>query len=282
MESLVSTDWLAGRLGSAGLAVVDASSHLPTAARNARADFEAGHIPGAAFLDLDTLTDPDSPVPSAVPTVEILARRLAGLGIDPAGSIVLYDDSDIHSACRAWFILTMCGIANVAVLDGGLAKWKLEGRPLEQGCPAGKATRPSSLAVDTAKLRFKADVLANIASRAEQLVDARGAGRFTGEVPEVRPGMPSGHIPGAVNLPYSELYRADGTFKAPDDLRALFAARGIDFGRPVITTCGGGTTAACISFALHLLGKQDVTLYDGSWSEWAVDPALPKATGTAG
>jgi thiosulfate/3-mercaptopyruvate sulfurtransferase len=281
MESLVSTDWLASRLGSAGLAIIDASSHLPTANRDARADFEAGHIPGAVFLDLDTLSDPDSPVPSAVPTGDILARRLAELGIDPAGEIVLYDYSDIHSACRAWFILTMCGIANVAVLDGGLPKWKAEGRVLEQGCPACDGVSPAALATDTSKLRFKTDVLANIASRAEQLVDARGAGRFTGEVPEVRPGMPSGHIPGALNLPYTELYQPDGTFKPLEALRALFAARGIDLARPVITTCGGGTTAACISFALHLLGKKDVALYDGSWSEWAVDPDLPKATGAA-
>lgn len=282
MESLVSTDWLAARIGQKGLAIVDASSHLPTANRDARADYEAGHIPGTAFLDLDTLTDPDSPVPAAVPTGEILARRLADLGIDPAGDIVLYDDSDIHSACRAWFILTICGVPNVAVLDGGLAKWKAEGRALEQGCLACNAMAPAALAADTAKLRFKADVLANITSRAEQLLDARGAGRFTGEVPEVRPGMPSGHIPGAVNLPYTELYEADGTFKSAADLRALFASRGVDLARPVITTCGGGTTAACISFALGLLGKEDVALYDGSWSEWAVDPDLPKATGAAG
>ena len=282
MESLVSTDWLASRMGQAGLAIVDASSHLPTAGREARADFEAGHIPGAAFLDLDTLTDPDSPVPAAVPTADILVRRLADLGIDPAAEIVLYDDSDIHSACRAWFILTLYGLPKVTVLDGGLAKWKADALPLEQGWPASGSRAPARLAADTGKLRFKADVLANISSGAEQLVDARGAGRFTGEVPEVRPGMPSGHIPGAVNLPYSELYEADGTCTAPEALRTLFAARGVDLAQPVITTCGGGTTAACISFAMHLLGKRDVSLYDGSWSEWAVDPDLPKSTGTAG
>jgi thiosulfate/3-mercaptopyruvate sulfurtransferase len=279
MESLVSTEWLAEEMGADDLRIVDASNHLPTAGRDARAEYEAGHIPGAVFMDLASLKDPDSEVPSALPTPAMFASRMQKLGIGDGSRIVVYDDSDVKTAGRAWYMFTMFGAHNVAILDGGLAKWKAEGRPLEKGDRAYKE-RHYTAWEDRSGVRLKADMLANISSKAEQVVDARDGGRFSGEVPDFRPGVPSGHIPGSVNLPFTELYNDDGTFKDKAGLRAAFEKAGIDIDKPVCTTCGGGVTAALLCFALHLLGKdQDVSLYDGSWSEWAVDPDTPKATG---
>jgi thiosulfate/3-mercaptopyruvate sulfurtransferase len=281
MESLVSTEWLAEEIGADDLRVVDASSHLPTANRDARAEYAAGHIPGAVFMDLASLVDAASEVPSALPTSQMFASRMQKLGIGDGSRIVIYDDSEVKTSARAWFMFTMFGAQNVAILDGGLAKWKAEGRPLEPG-QRERRERHYTAWEDRSKVRTKADVLANLDSRREQLVDARDAGRFTGETPDFRPNVPSGHIPGSVNLPFGELFNPDGTFKNNAGLRAAFEKAGIDLARPVCTTCGGGVTAAVLSFALHLLGKdRDVGLYDGSWSEWAVDPELPKETGPA-
>jgi len=281
MESLVSTEWLAEEMGADDLRIVDASNHLPTAGRDPRAEYEAGHIPGAVFMDLASLTDPDSDVPSALPKPEMFASRMQKLGIGDGSRIVIYDDSDVKTAGRAWYMFSMFGAQNVAILDGGLAKWKAEGRPLEKGGKTYKE-RHYTAWEDRSGVRLKSDMLANISSKAEQVVDARDCGRFTGKVPDFRPGVPSGHIPGSVNLPFTELYKPDGTFKDAAGLRAAFEKAGIDIDKPVCTTCGGGVTAAILCFALHLLGKdQDISLYDGSWSEWAVDPDTPKATGPA-
>ena len=281
MESLVSTNWLANEMDASDLRIVDASSHLPIAGRDACAEYLAGHIPGAVFMDLASLVDPDSDVPAALPTAEMFASRMRKLGLGDGSRIVLYDDSDVKTAGRAWYMLTMFGAQNVAILDGGLAKWKAEGRPLEEGKQSLRE-RHYTAWHDASKIRSKQDMLDNIRSRAEQVVDARDAGRFSGEVPDFRPGVPSGHIPGSVNLPFYDLYNADGTFKDPDSLRAAFEKAGVDLGKPIVTSCGGGVTAAVLCFALHLLGKEeDVALYDGSWSEWAVDPATPKETGPA-
>lgn len=280
MDSLVSTEWLANEIGASDLRILDASNHLPDAGRDARAEYAAGHIPGAVFLDLASLVDTTSPVPSALPKPEQFAARMQALGIGDGSRVVLYDDSAVKTAGRAWFMLTMFGAHNVAILDGGLGKWKAEGRPLDVGEPYYHE-RHFTAWHDDGKVRSKAQVLANIDSQAEQLVDAREAGRFTGEVPDFRPGIQSGHIPGSRSLPFTALYNADGTFKDKDGLRAAFAEAGVDLSQPVVTTCGGGVTAAVLSFALHLLGKDDVALYDGSWSEWAADPATPKALGPA-
>jgi thiosulfate/3-mercaptopyruvate sulfurtransferase len=280
MDDLVSTDWLAKQLGAPGLVVVDASAHLPDAGRDPRAEFLAGHIPGAQFLELDTLKDLDSPVPAALPTAPQFAARMAELGINNRDRVVIYDDSAVKTSARAWFIFRRFGLREVALLDGGLAKWRAEGRPLEQG----NAAAPSAsfqVRPGTGTVRSKAEILANIATEAEQLVDARGAGRFTGAEPELRPGMPSGHIPGARNLPFGRLLKPDGTFRDEAGLRAAFVEAGIDLDQPVVTTCGSGVTAAVLLFAMHLLGKEDTALYDGSWSEWGADPATPKATGSA-
>jgi len=279
MDDLVSTAWLAGRLGEPGLIVVDASAHLPDAGRDARAEFAAARVPGARFLDLETLKDPDNPVPAALPTADQFAARMAAIGVRDGDRVVIYDDSAVKTSARAWFILRLQGLRELAMLDGGLGKWRAEGRPLENGT-AAPATGRVTPSAGPGTVRFKADILANTGT--EQLLDARGAGRFTGAEPEIRPGMPSGHIPGSRNLPFGQVLNPDGTFKDAAGLRAAFAEAGIDLDRPVVTTCGSGVTAAVLLFAMHLLGKQDVALYDGSWSEWGTDPDTPKATGPAG
>ncbi len=280
MDDLVSTAWLAERLGEPDLVVIDASAHLPDAGRDARAEFEAAHIPGARFLDLESLKDVASPVPAALPTAEQFAARMAEIGVRDGDRVVVYDTSAVKTSARAWFICRMHGMEHVAILDGGLGKWRAERRRLERGpmvaAPGAVTPRPGPT-----KVRTKAEVLANVASAEEQLLDARGAARFTGAEPEPRPGMPSGHIPGSRNLPFGRMLKPDGTFRDEAGLRAAFAEAGIDLQRPVVTTCGSGVTAAVLLFALHLLGKDDVALYDGSWSEWGADPSTPKATGPA-
>jgi thiosulfate/3-mercaptopyruvate sulfurtransferase len=282
MDDLVSTEWLAERLGEPGLHVLDASSHLPSVGRNAKAEFLAGHIPTAAFLNLEAWTDRDSPVPSALPNAMQFAVQTSALGIAPTDRVVIYDDSDVKTSARAWFIFRHFNFERVAILDGGMPKWRREGRPIDTGkatsVAPGLPSFPSELQGD---VRSKADILANLESKREQLLDARGAGRFTGAEPEIRPGMPSGHIPGSRSLPFGQVLNADGTFKDKAGLRDAFAEAGIDLGKPVVTTCGSGVTAAVLLFAMHLIGKDDVALYDGSWSEWGADPATPKATGPA-
>lgn len=280
MDDLVSTEWLAERLGEPELVIIDASAHLPDAGRDPRAEFEAAHIPGARFLDLDTLKDFDSSVPAALPTAQQFAVRMAEIGVRDGDRVVIYDDSGVKTSARAWFIFRLHGMRDVALLDGGLGKWRAEGRALESGSSRGGSGQvfPSR---GLGTVRSKADILANISSEAEQLLDARGPGRFTGAEPELRPGMPSGHIPGSRNLPFGGVLNADGTFKDEAGLRQAFADAGIDLDRPVVTTCGSGVTAAVLLFAMHLLGKDDTALYDGSWSEWGADPATPKATGPA-
>lgn len=276
--SLVSTEWLAAHLGEAGLAVLDASRHLPAANRDPQAEFAAAHIPGARLMDLAALVDKTSPVPQALPRPEQLAAHLAGLGVAPGDAIILYDDSAVKTAARAWFMLTACGWDKVAILDGGLAKWRSEARALESGTPDTAPAAPATLAAPQA-VRSKAEMLANLDSKAEQVIDARSADRVFGTGIDPVHGLPMGRIPGSLNLPYTELFNADGTFKAPDAIRAAFEGAGVDLARPLATTCGSGVTASVLLFALHLAGKHDTALYDGSWSEWGADPATPKAQG---
>ena len=280
MDSLVSTEWLAAEFGACDLRIVDASKHLPEAGRDARAEYEDGHIPGAVFMDLSALVDPAAPVENTLPPASAFAAQMEALGLGDGSRIVVYDDSAVKTAARAWFMLRHFGAQNVAILDGGIAKWIAEGRPLARG---HEMLRPRHFTVwsDPDQVRSKAQMVANLASHAEQVVDARGAPRFSGAMPETRPGIASGHIPGSLNLPYTTLFNPDGTYKDTAGLTAAIAATGIDLARPVVTSCGSGVTACVVAFALHLIGKDDVALYDGSWTEWGADPATPKAVGEA-
>lgn len=279
MDPLVATAWLADALGARDLKVIDATMVAADGGRDARADYLAGHIPTARFLDLASLRDTASPLPNMLPPMERTVGRLRALGIGDGDRIVLYDDSPWRTAARAWFVLRALGLSRLAILDGGLAKWRAEGRPLEAGEPE---IRPRHLTADpaTPAVRDLAAMRANLSSHAEQVVDARSAARFTGAEADPHAGTAPGHIPGALSLPYTRLFAADGTWLRGDALAAAFTDAGIDLDRPVVATCGSGVTAAAVLFGLHLLGR-DGALYDGSWSEWGADPATPKAMGDA-
>jgi thiosulfate/3-mercaptopyruvate sulfurtransferase len=280
MDSLVTTEWLAGEMETSDLRIVDASWHLPDAKRDAAGEYSAGHIPGAVFLNLGELVDHTASFDNTLPSAEKFASRMQELGLGDGSRVVIYDDSPLHSAARAWFMFKMFGTPSVAILDGGLAKWKAEGRPLATGQESPRKRHFTAWSNDRA-VRSKAAMLANVTSGAEQVVDARGAGRFTGTDPEPRPGMASGHIPGARNVPHTELFNPDGTYKSRADLVAAFKAAGVNLDRPVVASCGSGITACVVLFALILIGKYDVSLYDGSWAEWGSDPDTPKALGKA-
>ncbi|MEL6529785.1 MAG: sulfurtransferase [Pseudomonadota bacterium] len=277
-SDLISTQALEERLGSVNLVILDASGHLPAAGRDPKAEFDAEHIPGAQFLDLKTLIDTGSSVPQALPTANQLADRLAALGVHADSHIVLYDDSAVKTSARVWFALVSSGIASVAILDGGFANWRAEGRPTESSVPPRHASQPQSLNTRS-RVRTKVNMLANIQTGAEQVLDARGADRVYGTGIDPVHGGENGRIPGSLNLPFGQVFDPDGTFKSPDDLRAVFEAAGIDLDRPIVTTCGSGVTASVLLFALHLIGKHDTALYDGSWMEWSADPDTPKAQG---
>ena len=281
MDILVSTDWLAAELGKPDLCILDASLFLPGTPRDPRAEFEAAHIPGAAFMDLPTLNDPDDPTPGMLPPDTLMTQRAQALGINTDSRVIVYDNSPTHSAARGWWMVRLYGLgASAAILDGGLPKWVAEGRATQSG-PVTPATGNAIARRAPGQVRTKADLIANLASHGAQVLDARGAGRFTGEEAEPRPGMASGHIPGSRNLPSAALFNPDNSMKTGDDLRQLLQDAGIELDRPVITTCGSGVTAAILLAGLEMLGNRDVTLYDGSWSEWGYDPATPKATGSA-
>jgi thiosulfate/3-mercaptopyruvate sulfurtransferase len=276
MESLVSTEWLAEHLGQPGLSIVDSSWHMPASGRNGQDEYLEAHIPGARFLDIDELSDRSNPAPHMLPSPDAFGRAIESLGIGRDDHIVVYDNSPIRTAARGWFMLRHCGAAHVAILDGGFQKWLAEGRPTESGEPAPNVARFNASQRD--ELVTKAQLLGG---HHEPILDARGKPRFEGSEADPRPGVAAGHIPGARNLPFSAFYNDDGTFRSVDELRRLFDCAGTDASKPFIASCGSGVTANSLIFAAHLLGNDDVKLYDGSWSEWGADPATPKATGPA-
>ena len=278
--SLVSYEWLAGALGASDLRVLDASFYLPTEPQNARALFGEAHIPGARFFDLDEIADHQTDLPHMLPTQGKFAKAVAALGISNGDRVVIYDQKGIFSAPRAWWTFRVFGHDRVAVLDGGLPAWRRSGGAVESGEPDAAAPGRFDANFRATRVRGLGDMLANLETRAELVVDARPAGRFEGTAPEPRPGMPSGHMPGAVNVTASEL-APGGRMLAPEALRARFAGAGVDGSRPVVTSCGTGVTAAVLTFGMHLAGLPEGALYDGSWTEWGGRPDTPKVTGTA-
>ena len=281
LPALVSTGWLAERLGRPGLRVLDASWYLPAAGRNAPAEYAAGHIPGAVFFDLDATSDPTTTLPHMLPPADRFARQMSALGLADADDLVVYDGSGTNiSAARAWWTFRAFGHARTAVLDGGIGKWRAEGRPLEQGAVRLPAARFTAR-LDPSVVRSLADIQANLERRAEQVVDLRPAGRFAGVDPEPRPGLRGGHIPGSRSLPHTELVAPDGTLLPPETLRRRLAEAGIDPARPVVATCGSGTSACTLALALHVLGREGTAVYDGSWTEWGSRADTPIATGSA-
>lgn len=280
MDSLVSADWLAAELGAADLRILDATTFLPGTGRDARAEYEAAHIPGALFFDHSEVSDPANPFPHGWPPAHLFASRMRALGLSDHDRIVIYDNSPIHTSARAWYLLRSFGARQVALLDGGLPKWLAEGRPFESGVPAPRPGHFTPQPVTGAMLD-KAGLLALLDADSHVIADARSADRFLGQADEPRPGLAPGHIPGARSLPQSNFFHPDNTFLRGDALRAAFAEAGVDLARPLVTSCGSGVTACVILFGAHLLGKRDLSLYDGSWTEWGADPFTPKEQGPA-
>ncbi len=264
--ALVSTDWLAARLDDPDLRVLDGSWHMPQLERDARAEFAAAHIPGAAFFDIDEIADTANPLPHMLPGAAAFAEKVGALGISRDSRVVCYDATGVGSAARVWWTFRAFGHAAVSTLDGGLPKWRAEGRPLASGA-ASPAPAAYPAPSGPAGARGLEEVRAALASGAEQVLDARSRGRFAGTEPEPRPGLRGGRMPGARNLPFLELYADDGTMKDPEALAALFRAAGVDLARPTITTCGSGVTACNLALGLHLAGAA-AAVYDGSWTEW--------------
>lgn len=278
---VVSTEWLAERLDAPDIAIIDASWHLPTAKRDARAEFQAARIPGAQFFDLDDISDTTTSLPHMLPSPEKFASRMRKLGIGDGKKVIAYDTQGLFSAARAWWMFRIFGHDDVAVLDGGFPKWQAEGRPIDEDPPGKPQERHFSARFQSMMVRDKADVLGALKSAKSQIADARSPGRFTGAEPEPRPGVRSGHMPGAANVHYATLLNKDGTLKSPDEIAKVFAQAGIDVKKPVITSCGSGVTAAILTLGLTLIDAKEHALYDGSWSEWGAAADTPVATGPA-
>ncbi|WP_415392407.1 3-mercaptopyruvate sulfurtransferase [Paracoccus sp. SJTW-4] len=279
-RTLVSTDWLAAHLHDPDLRIIDGSWHMEATGRDAHAEYMAAHISGARFFDIDAIADTRSPLPHMAPQPEMFVSRLRAMGIGDGHQVVVYDNSDVRSAARVWWTFRLMGKTDVAVLDGGFAKWRAEGREVEDLPPITR-DRHMTVQRQAARVRDVTQVAAAAKLGDHVIIDARGPGRFRGDEPEPRPGLRQGHIPGSRNVPFTLLYNDDGTMKSVPELRAVFEAAGVDLLRPAITTCGSGITAASLALALERLGKRDWSVYDGSWTEWGSYPDLKIETGDA-
>ncbi len=277
MDDLVTTQWLAQNLELPDIVAVDSSAFLPTDGRDPAAEFVEAHIPGARFLDISKVADRSNPAPHMLPSAAEFGRAMGELGIGRDDRIVVYDNSPLRTAARGWFMFRHFGAERVAILDGGMQKWRSEGRSIESG-----EARPRKARFDARDRAGEVvDKYQLLTGTGLPIVDARGRGRFEGSEPDPRPNVAVGHIPGAKNLPLGELYREDGTFKSDAELRQAFADAKVDPEAPFIASCGSGVTANSLIFAARRLGGRHAKLYDGSWSEWGADPATPKATGKA-
>ncbi|MCF1707736.1 3-mercaptopyruvate sulfurtransferase [Tabrizicola sp. J26] len=277
-KTLVSTAWLEAHLNDPDLRIIDASWYMPDAGRDPKGEYLAAHIPGARFFDIDEISDQRSALPHMAPPPEKFISRMRAMGVGDGHQVVIYDGAGIFSAPRVWWTFRLMGKTDVAVLDGGLPKWRAEGRPIEDMPPVLRdrhitVQRQASLVKDVTQVAHSSKL------GDAEIVDARSAARFKGEAPEPRPGLRSGHIPGSKNLPWNGLLNANGTMKDPDALKAAFVAAGIDLAKPVITTCGSGVSAAILSLALERIGHRNHSLYDGSWAEWGMYDDLKVAKG---
>lgn len=279
-KTLVSTAWLAAHLRDPDLRLLDASWYLPDSGRNAKAEYEAAHIPGARFFDIEEISDQRSSLPHMAPPPEKFIARMRAMGVGDGHQVVVYDGSGLFSAARVWWTFRLMGKTDIAVLDGGLPKWRAEGHEIEDMPPVVKdrhmtVSRQNHLVKDVTQVAHSAKLGEAV------IVDARSAARFAGEVPEPRPGLRAGHIPGARNVPYTTLLTGEGTMKSVPDLIAIFKAAGVDLSKPIITTCGSGVTAAILSLALERIGHRNHALYDGSWAEWGMYEDLAVEKGPA-
>jgi thiosulfate/3-mercaptopyruvate sulfurtransferase len=276
---LTETDELAQELDAPDIVVIDASWHMPGEGKDAWSEYLEEHIPDAIFFDIDEIADTKSTLPHMLPSPEKFSSRMRSMGIGDGSRVVVYDSQGISSAARVWWTFRVMGAEDVTVLNGGLPKWKREGLPLERGEPRARSSRHFTSRRNADLVRDLADMKALLKDHSAEIVDARSADRFTGRAPEHRPGLRSGHMPGAHNLPYGRLMNQDGTLKSAAELEALFLKAGVDLSKPVVTSCGSGITASVLALALAEIGHRRAAVYDGSWAQWGADQSLPIETG---